>query len=84
MQVINDDIQFDSFGRMVYHPDFHENHRKPFLEEELEYLCKYWEVDDLRNIAYALGRTEHTLSTRVSGLKKQGLYEHYKNLNKHW
>jgi hypothetical protein len=79
-----DGIEFDRLGRMSYHPEFHQNHGKPFSEEDLEYLCKYFEIDPVRTIAFALGRTEHTCASKVTYLKKRGLYDYYKNLNKHW
>lgn len=84
MQALEDDIQFDKWGRMLYHPEFHPNHKQPFTEEELEYLCKYWEHDGRRSMSFALGRPEHSLAVTVARLKKEGLFEYYKNLNKHW
>jgi len=55
-----------------------------FTESDLEYMCKYWKVDGAKMIAYALDRTEESVKTRVKKLRKQGLYDYYKNLNKHW
>ena len=78
------EISYDKFGRMHYHPDFHFSHGKGFTESDLEYVCKFYEVDEVRTISFAIGKTEHTIRTKVSDLKKRGLFEHYKNLNKHW
>lgn len=77
-------INFDNQGRMVFHPEYHENHGKPFSESDLEYLCKFYEVDSRRMMSFALGRTEHTIASKVTTLRKKGLYEFYKNRNKHW
>jgi hypothetical protein len=79
-----DGIEFDRLGRMAFHPEFHPNHGKPFSESDLEYLCKYFDVDPIRTLSFSLGRTEHTCATKVSQLKRKGLFEYYKNLNKHW
>jgi hypothetical protein len=79
-----EDIEFDRFGRMCFNPEFHFNHGKPFTKEDVEYLCKFYEIDHVRSIGFALGRTEHTLRSKVDYLKKKGLYEHYKNLSRHW
>ncbi|TKH40310.1 DNA-entry nuclease [Paenibacillus polymyxa] len=76
----DDGITYDKLGRMQYHPDFHPNHHKPFSREELIYLCKYWGVDDRRTMSYALGRTECTLSSKVTNLKKSGKFNYYKSL----
>lgn len=84
MQVIEGDIQLDCCGRMVYHPEFHHNHRKPWSVEDLEYLCKFYEKDHRRSIAFALGRPEGSIQTIVAKLRKDGLFEYYKNLNKYW
>lgn len=75
---------YDKLGRMNYHPDYHFNQGKPFSQEELEYLCKYWEVDPPDLISLALGRTEKSLYSKVKRLQKNGLYEYYKNRNKYW
>ena len=75
--VVDDGISYDSHGRMHYHPDFHFNHGAPFTEEELEYLCKFYEVDTARSLSFALGRTERTLRTKVDQLKKTGMYQVY-------
>ncbi|CAM5660806.1 DNA-entry nuclease OS=Lysinibacillus sphaericus OX=1421 GN=LS41612_04505 PE=4 SV=1 [Lysinibacillus sphaericus] len=42
---VKDDITYDKYGRMQYHPEFHFSHGKPFSESELEYICKFYEVD---------------------------------------
>jgi len=47
-------------------------------------ICKFYEVDHTRTIAFAIGRTEHTVQTKVTSLRKKGLFDYYKNLNKHW
>lgn len=69
---------------LPFDPKFHHNHRRPFTESDLEYLCRYFEVDELRSLSYAMGRTEYTLVSKVQELKRKGLYEYYKTLNKHW
>lgn len=72
-------ITYDRFGRMEYHPGYHPNHCKPFSDYEISYLCKFWDVDDRMDMSLALGRTETTLSNRVSRMKKDGSFEMYKN-----
>lgn len=76
-----DGIKTDRYGRMMYHPDFHPNHKKPFTEEEMEYICKFYDIDGPRAISFALGRTEKTIMTKINTLKKSGLYEKYRNSN---
>lgn len=77
-------IVIDKSGRMAYHPDYHFSHGLPFTESDLEYICKYYESDETRNIAFAIGKTEHTIRTKINHLKKNNLYDYYKNLNRHW
>jgi len=67
-----------------YDPEFHHNQGKPFTESDLEYLCKYYEIDDIRTLSYAMGKTEKTLEDKVTELKKEGLYDYYKKMDKYW
>ena len=78
------EITYDSSGRMNYHPDFHTEHGKPLTEEELEYLCKYYEFDGRQMMSMALGKTEKVVSHVVNKLRKSGKFEYYRKLNKHW
>ncbi|EPY07445.1 hypothetical protein PAALTS15_09980 [Paenibacillus alvei TS-15] len=73
-----DGIEYDEQYRMKYHPDFHFSHGKPFTEEDLEYLCTFYEVDDARTMSFALGKTEHACRTKYSDLKKAGLITLYR------
>ena len=71
-------VVYDAKGRMLYHPDFHFNHRKPMSIEEVEYLCYFFDTDDIRSLSFALGRTEVSLSLKYHQLLKEGKVEHYK------
>lgn len=75
-----DGITYDKAGRMVYHPDFHPNHGKRFTIEEEIYIAKFHGIDDLRTLSMALGRTEYTISNKVTRLREDGLYDIYRNL----
>lgn len=78
------EIVYDKHDRMQYHPDFHFAHGQPFTDSDLEYIFKFYEADHTRTISFAIGKTEHAIRTKVNYLKKIGLFEHYKNRNKHW
>lgn len=80
----DDEITYDSCNRMNYHQEFHFANGKRFTESELEYMCKFYDVDDARTIGFALGRTEKAIFLKTSLLKKSSLFDYYKNLNKHW
>ncbi|WP_052807136.1 helix-turn-helix domain-containing protein [Risungbinella massiliensis] len=75
---------YNAKGKMIYDPEFHPNHGKPFTEEEKEYMCKFHEIDGFQSIGYALGRTTVAIRDMIKWLKKNGLYEYYKHLNKHY
>ena len=53
--LIDPTVEYDRWGRMKYHPEYHENHGKSFTIEELYYLCKYWEVDDIKDLSFGMG-----------------------------
>ncbi|UOQ93396.1 DNA-entry nuclease [Halobacillus shinanisalinarum] len=71
------EVQYDDYGRMKYHPDFHPNHGKKMTNDEISYMCRFWETDGAKSIAAALGRTEKTLMSKVSMLRKQGRFDYY-------
>ncbi len=76
--------EYDSCGRMRFHPSYHDRNKKKWTHEELEYLCKYVESDGNRSISMALGRTEMTIAAKLTELRKSGMYDHYKYRNKYW
>jgi hypothetical protein len=78
---IVDGITYDSLGRMQYHPDFHPNHGKPFKLDEIIYICKYHQTDDIRSLSFAVGRTEHTVASKITSLRKDGLYWKYRSMS---
>lgn len=82
--VLDDDITYDKLGRMQYHPEFHFSHGEPYSESDLEYICKFYDFDHARALAFAIGKMEHSIRVKVDFLKKRGMFRHYKNLNKHW
>lgn len=84
--MINDlnGIEYDSCGRIKYHPDLHYNQGNAWTEEDLEYLCKFSDFDHLESVAMALGRTKTTVSQKLTNLRKKGLVDYYRNLNKYW
>lgn len=84
MAAIQEECRYDKCGRMLYHPEFHHQHKKPFTVSEMEYLCKFWDIDPRRTMSFALGRPETLLSTMVNQLKKNGEFEYWKNLNVFW
>lgn len=74
-------ITYDRLGRMNYNPSFHKRH-VPWTLEDLEYLCKFHEVDGIKTIALALERTEKTVGNMIYRLRKTGQYEQYRKLNR--
>jgi hypothetical protein len=85
-----EEYSFDKQNRMQYHPDFHTNQGNVWSLEDLEYLCKFWEVDPMRTVAFALGRTETTCASKIQYLKSVknehgvSMYEVYKKRNHYY
>lgn len=77
-------VELDSNGRIAYHPELHAKQGTPWSEEDIEYMCKYHEYDDLKTLSAALERTQLTIATKLCRLQKTGRYEYYKNRNKYW
>ncbi len=81
MSTDNLSVQYDTSGRMKYHPDYHFNHQKPYTIEELVYICKQYEWGNVKTLSLDVGRTEATLHSRIYKLKESGEFDFYKNLN---
>lgn len=77
-------LHYDNCHRLEYHPEFHPRQGEKWTHEELEYLCKFIEHDGPASMAMALGRTQTTVASRVTVLKKRGLYNYYKDREKYY
>lgn len=53
--------------------------RKPYTEEELEYLCRFSEIDGVPSIACGLNRSQLSIYKKIQKLKTTGRYEHYRS-----
>ncbi len=69
-----------SSGRMVYNPEFHENHKKPWSVQDLIFLCSSYDAMKKRDIGLALGRTEMTIFEKAKSLRKDGQFEYFKSM----
>ena len=67
---------------MMYNPEFHENHKKPWSLKDIIYLCGMWDSTRKKDIALALGRTENTCLSRAHDIKKSGDFDKYKKMFK--
>lgn len=78
------EFQYDSKHRMKYHPEFHFSHGQPYTESDLEYLCRFCHCDSMRHLSFALGKTERNIADKIMELKRNGLFNYYQTLNKHY
>lgn len=69
----NMEISYDRFGRMFYNSEFHENNRKPWDKEDMDYLIQWYDRIGPEEMSFALGRTMKTVQTKVSELRKKGV-----------
>lgn len=74
----------DKLGRLDYHPDLHPNHGTVWSDDELEYLCKFHETDEIESIALAFGRTTKTVNQKLATLRENVKYAYYRKLDKHY
>lgn len=66
------EVTYDRYGRMNYHPDMHENQGKPWTCRDQKYLIEHYEKFGPEQVSLDLGRTIHTVMTRVYELRKNG------------
>lgn len=74
------EVKFDRCRRMVYHPEYHFNHKEPFTTQEVAYMCTMHGKMNLQDLGYALGRTPAAIAQRISQLKRKGLFERYRQM----
>lgn len=61
-----------SNGRMKYHPDYHENHKKAWTNHDEKFLIENYVELGPETVSFALGRTISVVMTRAYALRKQG------------
>lgn len=66
--------------RLKYNLELHPNHQKEWTIKELIYLCGGYNIDKKQDISLALGRTEDAILEKANVLKKQKLFEKYKEM----
>lgn len=67
------DVEYDRWGRMKYHPEYHPNQKSPWTTTDQKYLIENYEKSGASEVSFALGRTIRTVMQRVYELRKKGL-----------
>ena len=75
--------KFDKQGRMKYNPAIHTNHKKPWSQNDVQYVIDYYYKDGPTELSFALGRTLATVETKASVLRRSGLLNRPKMLKLH-
>jgi len=75
-----DEVVYDRKGRMMYNPKYHPNQGKLYTIDEMIYLSKYSDIDGLKSMSYALGKTETSISNKITLMKVSGQYDFYRSL----
>lgn len=83
------DIQSSTEKYVQLEFDFHfeeetKKKRRTFTEEELEYICRFYEFDGPTLLAAALEVPMKSIVQKVYSLRKSGKYNKYKNQRKYW
>jgi hypothetical protein len=72
-------LEYTRLGHLKHNPLYHIERGLKWTVEDLIYLCKYHDKDDLHSISLALGRTAKTCASQISNLRASGMYNHYRN-----
>ncbi|MCG6387530.1 hypothetical protein [Vibrio fluvialis] len=67
------DVTFDKYGRMKYHPELHKKQGTPWTTTDEKYLINHYATMGAEEVSFALERTIHTVMTRAYELRKKGL-----------
>jgi hypothetical protein len=65
------EIKYDSYGRMMYNPEFHANDGKKWTKEDVNYLIDWYEIIGPEELSFALERTIKSVQQKVSELRKK-------------
>jgi hypothetical protein len=68
-----EDVTYDKYGRMNFHPDYHRNQSKPWTTTDQAFLIENYAAMGPERISFALERTIYTVITRAYQLRKKGL-----------
>lgn len=77
-------LEYDKYGRLKYHPAYHPNQGKAWTTKENIYLCKYYESNigrkgsNIKSLSLDMGRTVNSIRSQLLYLRKEGLYDIYK------
>jgi hypothetical protein len=64
---------YDRYGRMQYHPAYHPNQKKTWMNADQKYLIENYVIDGPEAVSLALGRTIHTVMQRACQLRREGV-----------
>lgn len=67
------DVAYDRYGRMKYHPEYHSKQQTPWTVEDQNYLIENYVLLGPEQISFALERTIHTVMQRACELRKIGV-----------
>lgn len=66
-------IQFDTYGRMRYHPEFHPNQGRYWTTVDQQFLIDNYARIGPEECSLALGRTIHTVMQKAYSLRQAEL-----------
>ncbi|KGI44963.1 hypothetical protein KY54_06590 [Clostridium tetani] len=64
-------LEYDRYGRMKYNPFFHGNTRKPWSQEDINYLLEWHGKIDGEEMSFALERTIVSIYQKYAKIKKE-------------
>jgi len=67
------DVTYDRYGRMNYHPEFHGKQKTPWTTTDQKYLIENYYLLGPEQVSFELERTIHTVMQRASELRQKGL-----------
>lgn len=71
--MITNEVTYDKFGRMKFHPDFHARQTLPWTTLDQQFLIDNYVTMGPEAVSLALERTIHTVMTRAYKLRKAGV-----------
>lgn len=67
-----EEVTHDKLGRMNYHPEYHDNHKKDWTTHDEKYLIENYVSMGADHVSFTLGRTIGSIMNRAGEIRAQG------------
>lgn len=83
MEAATQAVEYDSYGRLKFHPEYHAKQGTPWTVQDQQYLIEHYDSQGPEAVSFAVERTIQTVMQRAYELRKSGKMEKPKLCRRH-